>query len=147
MDFFLSRRRDVNAAKSFLHSAMKNTGVPTKITLDADAASHWAAREMKEDGELPRRVKVRSSQYLNDLVEQDHRRVKQRIRPMPGFKRFDNAAVTISGIELAEKLPKRGKIGGHKARYHWLHFAFENHSRRVEAFLARQHRGKPQAWD
>jgi len=29
-------------------------------------------REMKEDGELPRRVKVRSSQYLNNLVEQDH---------------------------------------------------------------------------
>ena len=40
---------------------------------------------------------------LNNLIEQDHRRVKQRIRPMLGFKRFDNAAVTISGIELAEK--------------------------------------------
>src|SRR5579864_1834872 len=37
---------------------------------------------MKETGELPRRVKVRSSQYLNNLIEQDHRRVKQRIRPM-----------------------------------------------------------------
>ncbi len=41
---------------------------------------------MKEGGELPCRVKVRSSQYLNNLVEQDHRRVKQRIRPMLGFK-------------------------------------------------------------
>ena len=71
---------------------------------------------MKEDGELPCRVKVRSSQYLNNLVEQDHRRVKQRIRPMLGFKRFDNAAVTISGIELAEKIKKgqfkTGKLGG-----------------------------------
>ena len=82
VDFFLSRNRDVNAAKSFLRSAMKNTRVPTKITLDAYAASHRAVREMKADGELPRRVKVRSSQYLNNLVEQDHRRVKQRIRPM-----------------------------------------------------------------
>jgi transposase-like protein len=72
VDFFLSRNRDVNAAKSFLRSAMKNTRVPTKITLDAYAASHRAVREMKEDGELPRRVKVRSSQYLNNLVEQDH---------------------------------------------------------------------------
>jgi transposase-like protein len=51
---------------------------------------------------------VRSSQYLNNLVEQDHRRVKQRIRPMLGFKRFDNAAVTISGIELAEQIKKGG---------------------------------------
>ncbi|PYT19314.1 MAG: hypothetical protein DMG58_36700 [Acidobacteria bacterium] len=53
---------------------------------------------------------------MNNLEERDHRRVKQRIRPMLGFKRFDNAAVTISGIELAEKIKKgqfkTGKLGG-----------------------------------
>src|SRR5260370_41653064 len=81
----LSRNRDVDAVKSFLRSAMKNTRVPTKITLDAYAASHRAVREMKEDGELPCRVKVRSNQDLNNLAEQDHRRVKQRNRPMLGF--------------------------------------------------------------
>jgi hypothetical protein len=81
-------------------------------------ASNRAVREMKEDGELPRLVKVRSSQYLNNLVEQEHRRVKQRTRPMLGFKRFDNAAVTISGIELAEKIKKgqykTGKLGSRR---------------------------------
>jgi transposase-like protein len=76
---------------------MKNTRTPTKLTLDAYAACHRAVREMKQEGELPRRVKVRSSQYLNNLIEQDYRRVKQRIRPMLGFKRFENAVVTISG--------------------------------------------------
>jgi len=106
VDFFLSRNRDVNAAKTFLRSAMKNTCKPTKITLDAYAASHRAVREMKETGELSTRVRVRSSQYLNNIIEQDHRRVKQRARPMLGFKRFDHAAVTISGIELAEKIKK-----------------------------------------
>jgi transposase-like protein len=119
VDFFLSRNRDVNAAKLFLRSAMKNTRVPVKITLDAYAASHRAVREMKEDGELPCRVKVRSSQYFNNLMEQSHRRVKQRLRPMLGFKRFDNALVTISGIELAEKIKKgqfkTGKLGGRNA--------------------------------
>ena len=44
--------------ESHLRSAMKNTRVPTKITLDAHAASHRAVLEMKEDGELPGRVKV-----------------------------------------------------------------------------------------
>jgi transposase-like protein len=45
-------------------------------------------------------------------VEQDHRRVKQRIGPMLGFKRFDTAAITISGIELAEKIKKaQFKVG------------------------------------
>jgi transposase-like protein len=39
-------------------------------------------------------------------VEQDHRRIKQRLRPMLGFKRFETAAVTIRGIELAEKIKK-----------------------------------------
>ena len=119
VDFFLSRNRDVTAAKTFLRKAMQNRCTPTKITLDAYAASHRAVREMKETGELPRRVKVRSSQYLNNLVEQDHRRIKQRIRPMLGFKRFDHAVVTISGIELAEKIKKRqfkmGKLGNRKS--------------------------------
>jgi transposase-like protein len=96
------------SAKSFLRSAVKNTRVPTKITLDAYAASHRAVREVKH-------VKVRSSPYFNNLIEQDHRRVKQPIRPMLGFKRFDNATVTISGVELAEKIKKgqfkTGKLG------------------------------------
>jgi transposase-like protein len=119
VDFFLRRNRDVTAAKTFLRNAMKNRRTPTKITLDAYAASHRAVREMKETGELPRRVRVRSSQYLNNLVEQDHRRIKHRIRPMLRFKRFDNAAVTIGGIELAEQIKKgqfkTGKFGNRKS--------------------------------
>ena len=116
VDFLLGRNRDVTAAKTFLRNAIKNRRTPTKITLDAYAASHRAVREMQETGELPGRVTVRSSQYLNNLVEQDHRRIKQRIRPMLGFKRLDHAAVTISGIELAEQIKKgqfkTGKFGG-----------------------------------
>jgi hypothetical protein len=61
---------------------------------------------VKEVGTLPRRLRIRSSEYLNNVVEQDHRRIKQRIRPMLGFKRFEPAAVTIRGIELAEKIKK-----------------------------------------
>jgi len=119
VDFFLSRNRDVNAAKAFLRRAVKNTRQPKKIRLDAYAASHRAVREMKETRELSNRVRVRSSQYLNNLIEQDHGRVKRRIRPMLGFKRFDDAAVTISGIELAEKIKKgqfkTGKFGNRRA--------------------------------
>jgi transposase-like protein len=58
-------------------------------------------------------------QYLNNRIEQDHRRVKRRIRPMLGFKRFETAAVTISGIELAAKIRKQqfkvGKLAGRLA--------------------------------
>jgi transposase-like protein len=77
------------------------------ITLDGYAASHRAVDKLKAAGRLPRRVRVRSSKYLNNVIEQDHRRIKQRIRPMLGFKRFETAAVTIRGIELAEKIKKQ----------------------------------------
>ena len=76
------------------------------ITLDGYAASHQAVAKLKTSGILPRRVQVRSCKYLNNVIEQDHRRIKQRIRPMLGFKRFETAAVTIRGIELAEKIKK-----------------------------------------
>ena len=46
VDFYLSRKRDVNAAKAFLRTAMKHTRRPTKITLDGYAASHRAVRKM-----------------------------------------------------------------------------------------------------
>jgi transposase-like protein len=63
--------------------------------------------DLKEDGEPPKRVLLRSSKYLNNLIEQDHRRIKQRLSPMLGLKSFRTAAVVISGIELAEKIKKR----------------------------------------
>ena len=50
VDFFLSRRRDVNTAKTFLRKAMMNQRVPTKITLDAYAASHRAVADLKQSG-------------------------------------------------------------------------------------------------
>src|SRR6266481_1806106 len=98
-DFLLSRRRDIAAAKRFFSRATRQHGVPRVITLDGYAASHRAVAKLKEVGTLPRRVRVRSCKYLNNVVDQDHRRIKQRIRPMIGFKRFDTATVTIRGIE------------------------------------------------
>jgi transposase-like protein len=61
---------------------------------------------LKKSAILPVRVGVRMSKYLNNLIEQDHRRVKQRVYSMLGCKRFGNAAVTISGVELAHKIKK-----------------------------------------
>ena len=116
VDYYLSRNRDVNAAKAFLRKAIQGQRVPTKITLDAYAASHRAVAELRAQGELPKRVRVRSSKYLNNLVERDHRRIKHRLRPMLGLKSFRTAAVVIGGIELAEKIKKgqfkTGKLGG-----------------------------------
>jgi transposase-like protein len=85
---------------------MTSHPTPRVITMDAYAASHLAVTELKSAGTMPQRVRIRSNKYLNNVVEQDHRRIKHRIRPMLGFKRFETAAITISGIELAEKIRK-----------------------------------------
>ena len=61
---------------------------------------------MKADGLLPEDTKIRSSKYLNNLIEQDHRNIKSRTNVMLGFKRFWNAAATISGIELMHRIRK-----------------------------------------
>jgi transposase-like protein len=116
VDFLLTAKRDVAAAKRFFQKAMRENGAPRVITLDAYVASHRAVRELRAQGRMPKRVRVRSSKYLNNGIEQDHRGVKQRIRPMLGFKRFETAAITISGIELAAKIKKHqfkvGKLSG-----------------------------------
>jgi transposase-like protein len=74
--------------------------------LDGSAASHHAVRETKAEGQMPTDTKLRSSKYLNNLIEQDHRGVKARIDPMLGSKRFRTAAVTIAGIELPRRIWK-----------------------------------------
>jgi transposase-like protein len=94
------------AAKRFLQQAIEKCGVPQKITLDGYAASHVAVGELQEEGSLPATLLVRTNRYLNNVIEQDHRRVKQRVRPMLGFKCFAHAAVTISGIELVHQIKK-----------------------------------------
>ena len=80
--------------------------MPEKITVDAYPATHSAIAELKRVAIISANTVIRTSKYLNNLIEQDHRRVKQRVCPMLGFKRFENAAVTISGIELAHKIKK-----------------------------------------
>ena len=106
VDFLLSEKRDMAADKRFFIKAIRNNEAPEKITLDGYEASHTAVAELKADGILPESVEVRTSRYLNNLIEQDHRRVKQRYSPMLGFKSFSNAAVTLSGIELAQRIRK-----------------------------------------
>ena len=110
MEFFLSRTRGIAAAKAFFRKAIKNNAQPHSITLDGYEPSHCALRRMGMNGEFnfrgPDPVKIRSCPYLNNTVEQDHRRVKSRLQPMLSFKHFDHARGVISGIELAQKIHK-----------------------------------------
>jgi transposase-like protein len=110
VESYLSRTRDVAAAKAFFRKALKHHGEPRSITLDAFKPSHAALRRMGMQNEFNFRwenpVKIRSCKYLNNIVEQDHRRIKSRVQPMLGFKKFYNARRVLIGVELLQKLHK-----------------------------------------
>ena len=104
VEFCLSRTRGIAAAKAFFRKALKHHREPHSITLDGHPPGHSALRRMGINGEFNFRgrnpVKMRCCQYLNNVREQDHRRVKGRLRPMLGFKTFCNTRRVIIGIEL-----------------------------------------------
>ena len=107
VDFRLSANRDVKASKAFFRKASKTQGrAPLSITLDGYVASHRAVRELPGENVRWDDTTLRSSKYLNNMIEQDHRGVKSRINPMLGFKVFDRAAVTIAGVELLHRIRK-----------------------------------------
>jgi transposase-like protein len=120
VDFRLNKRRDVAAARAFFRKAIRHEGRPPQtITLDGYAASHRAVREMETDGVLPERTRLRSSKYLNNLIEQDHRGIKSRTRPMLGFKSLSAAAVRIAGVELLRRI--------HKAQFSLCRLQLKDH--------------------
>jgi transposase, IS6 family len=108
IDFLLSAKRDAAAARQFFRKALKqpHTVNPRTITVDKNAAYPIAIKLMKRDEKLWRFAKLRQVKFLNNIVEQDHRRIKRLVRPGLGFKSFDTAARTISGYEIMAMVRK-----------------------------------------
>src|SRR5882762_3435366 len=80
IDFLLTAKRDAAAAKRFLRKALAAPGnpVPRVTNVDKNPAYPAAVAELKAEGTLPRRVRLRQCKYLNNVVEPDHRTVKRR---------------------------------------------------------------------
>jgi putative transposase len=88
VDTMLSATRDMAAAKAFFRSAKATMGFrPDRVTTDGHGSYPRAIRSI-----LGKRVRHRTSAYLNNRLEQDHRGIKGRIRCMRGFKDHDAAA-------------------------------------------------------
>ena len=110
IDFLLTKQRDEAAALRFLKKAIRRHGVPEKITIDGSAANEAAIKSYNEEHGTA--IIIRKRKYLNNIVEQDHRAVKRVTRPMLGFKAFDAAQATLTGIELIHMLRKEQLKGG-----------------------------------
>ena len=102
MESYLSRTRDVTSTEAPRRTTIDHAGCFQAESLRA--ATHGHAERVQfprgESGEDPQ------FEYLNNIVEQDHRRIKSRVQPMLGFKKFYNARRVLIGVELLQKLGK-----------------------------------------
>jgi transposase, IS6 family len=111
IDFLLSPKRDLIAAKAFLQMAIVQAGRlrPRVINVDGRPAYPAAVEQLKASGELPRRCRCRCSPYINNMVEQDHRFVKKRVVASQWFRSAEGALNTIAGYE-ALNIIRKGQI-------------------------------------
>jgi transposase, IS6 family len=111
IDFVLSPKRDLIAAKLFLRLALScPSGVrPRVINVDGHPAYARAIAELKDSGDLGRRCRCRPSPYLNNIIEQDHRFIKKRIVASLGFRSAEGAWRTIEGYEAMHMI-RKGQI-------------------------------------
>lgn len=111
IDFMLSAKRDSSAAKRFFRKALKASPhrSPRVITADKNPAYPPAVDELKAEGILAKDCELRRGKYLNNLVEQDHRFIKWRVRHGLGFFCFATARRTIRGYEVMHMM-RKGRI-------------------------------------
>jgi putative transposase len=114
VEFFFSEHRDLLAAKRFIRKAVKRHGRPDRVVIDGSQTNQEAIIACDGENRLhdrsrrrPKLIRIRKSRYLNNRIEQDHRRVKRRIRSMLGFKSMTCAATILSGVEMVHMMRKR----------------------------------------
>ena len=102
IDFYLSPTRNTAAAKRFLGKALNGLKVwetPTVINTDKAPTYAAALAELKKEGKCPEETLHRQVKYLNNVIEADHGKLKQLIRPVRGFKTLKTAYATIKGFK------------------------------------------------
>ena len=113
VDFLLTAKRDMAAAKRFFDKAMAANANPDKIAMDKSGANKAAIDAFQADRGVPIGVPivVRQVKYLNNIVEQDHRAIKRMTRPMLNFKSLHAARSVLAGIELMHMI-RKGQFAG-----------------------------------
>jgi transposase-like protein len=109
IDFYLSKARNHKAAKHFFKKALRSFHVstPRVITVDKNSAYPMAIEQLMNEKKIPVGIRIRQVKYLNNIVEQDHRFIKKRVRSMLGLKSFRTATYILSGIEVMHMLKKK----------------------------------------
>jgi transposase, IS6 family len=108
IDFLLSAFRNADAAKRLFRKALADRSHPQPRVINTDLAPIYSAAipESKKEGTLRNRCRHRPVQYLNNILEQDHRAIKRRVNAKQGFREFQAARRTIQGYEAIHMIRK-----------------------------------------
>lgn len=114
IDYYLSSNRDEAAAKAFLNKAIAQHGLPEKVVIDGSKSNYAAIDAMNIQLWLTgifmlSLIEILDIKYLNNIVEQSHRWVKQKTRQALGWKSLESATASLHGRDLWTML-KRGQI-------------------------------------
>ena len=109
LDFMLSERRNLSAARRFFKNAITNNSVPKKIVIDKSGANFAGAQAINNILKIvgtDKLIEILQFKYLNNILEQDHRFIKRVTKHMLGFKAFHSASATIAGVKVAHMIRK-----------------------------------------
>ncbi len=104
-------------AKHFFSKTLTapHTTTPRVITVDKNAASPKAFNELQAEGAITDSCELRQVKYLNNIVEQDHRFIKRRVKPGAGFFSPETAWNTLQGYEVMNMV-RKGQMRGVEKR-------------------------------
>ena len=104
IDFYLSETRDESAAQAFFNKAINQHGLPEKVVIDKSSANAAALDTVNLrlwlSGHMLFMIEVLAIKYLNNIVEQSHRKVKGKMHQRLGWKSWEGAESTLTGVEL-----------------------------------------------
>jgi len=111
IEFFLSASRDLEGAKSLFRRALRDGAHPQPRVINTDLAPTYASAipDLQRTGVIRRRCRHRPVQYLNNIIEQDHRAIKKRVHAKQGFRAFGAARQTVEGYE-AMHMMRKGQV-------------------------------------
>jgi len=113
LEFLLSPTRDAEAAKRFFAKTLTAPHIttPRVITVDKNAAYPKAFNELQAEGAIADSCELRQVKYLNNIIEQDHRFIKRRVKPGLGFFSMESAWRTLQGYEVMNMI-RKGQVQG-----------------------------------
>ena len=69
-----------------------------------------AKRQLEKENKWPPHLILRQNKYLNNIIEQDHRRVKWKMNHAMGYHTMWHAWATTTGVEVMHML-RKGQAG------------------------------------